>query len=79
MTETGHSTSGLYTLVYILCPTMPTPTIPMHVGIHTMSTTSTTIVWEPETIVGNLMCRCGGGCPGAGVVSVMSAWVSLLD
>ena len=66
MTETGHSTSGLYTLVYILCPTMPMPTIPIHVVIHTISTTTSTIVWEPETIVGNLMCMCGGGCPRVG-------------
>ena len=67
MTETGHSTSGLYTLVYILCPTMPMPTIPIHVVIHTISTTTSTIVWEPETIVGNLMCMWGGaGVSGGG-------------
>ena len=41
---------------------------PIHtlVYIHTISTTTTTIVWEPETIVGNLMCMCGGGCPRVG-------------
>ena len=57
VTETGHSTSGLYTSIYILCPA--------YTRWYTMSTT-TTIVWEPETIVGNLMCMCGGGVRGQG-------------